>query len=186
MALEYFKSNRGALKLAFQGYRYTKEKKANEHKIYWRCENRDCKGRVTTVDDVVVKSSEHNMHAPDLGLTQVKMSVSRMKGHAGDTREATATIVARELADRLPTQFRPLMPSESTIKRALQRERKRKLPALPKTLSDVTLLAPYTHTKSGDNWVLVDETFDDGDRLLVLCSNRNLCKFNMSCHCLVW
>ena len=47
---------------------YTKEKEmpASEAGIkpYWRSENRECKNRVTTVNDVPVGEIGHNLHAP--------------------------------------------------------------------------------------------------------------------------
>ena len=33
-------------------------------KSYWRSENRECKDRVTTVNDAPVDETGHNLHAP--------------------------------------------------------------------------------------------------------------------------
>ena len=49
-------------------YIYTKEKEvpASEAGIkpYWRSENRECKDRVTTMNDFPVGETGHNLHAP--------------------------------------------------------------------------------------------------------------------------
>ena len=53
----FFKSNRGARKMNFKGFQYTKDRQTDTDpaiKIYWRCENRNCKGRITTVNDVLI------------------------------------------------------------------------------------------------------------------------------------
>ena len=53
----FFKSNRGARKMNFKGFQYPKDRQTDTEraiKIYWRCENRNCKGRITTVNDVPI------------------------------------------------------------------------------------------------------------------------------------
>ena len=54
--------------MSLRGYIYTKEKEmpASEAGIkpYWRFEIRKCKDRVTTVNDVPVGETGHNLHAP--------------------------------------------------------------------------------------------------------------------------
>ena len=54
--------------MSLRGYIYTKENEipASEAGIkpYWRSENRECKDMVTTVNDVPVDETGHNMHAP--------------------------------------------------------------------------------------------------------------------------
>ena len=42
----FFTSNRRAQKVAYNGFQYTKDRDTNTDtgvKIYWRCENRECK-----------------------------------------------------------------------------------------------------------------------------------------------
>ena len=54
--------------MSLRGYIYTKETEmpASEAGIKpnWRSENRECKDRVTTVNDVPVGETGHNLHAP--------------------------------------------------------------------------------------------------------------------------
>ena len=53
--------------MSLRGYIYTKEKEMPAFeagiKPYWRSENRKCKDRVTTVNDVSVGVTGHNLHA---------------------------------------------------------------------------------------------------------------------------
>ena len=53
--------------MSLRGYIYTKEKEmpASEAGIkpYWRSENRECKDRVTTANDVPVDETGHSLHA---------------------------------------------------------------------------------------------------------------------------
>ena len=63
----FFKSNRGTRKTNFKGFQYTKDRQTDTEpafKIYWRCENRNCKGRITTVNDVPICETAHDMHIP--------------------------------------------------------------------------------------------------------------------------
>ena len=40
-------------------------------KPYWRSENRECKDRVTTVNDVPVGETGHHLHVPSLQEAEV-------------------------------------------------------------------------------------------------------------------
>ena len=63
----FFKSNRCARQMNFTGFQYTKDRQTGtepEIKIYWRRENRNCKGRITTVNDVPICETAHDMHIP--------------------------------------------------------------------------------------------------------------------------
>ena len=54
----FFKSNRGARKMNFKGFQYTKDRQTGTEpaiKIYCRCEKRNCKGIITTVNDALIR-----------------------------------------------------------------------------------------------------------------------------------
>ena len=59
----FCKSNRGVRKMNFKGFQYTKGRQTGTEpaiKIFWRCENRNCKGRITTVNDVPIRETAHD------------------------------------------------------------------------------------------------------------------------------
>ena len=56
----FFKSNRSARKMNFKGFQYIKDRQTGTEpaiKINWRCENQNCKGRITTVNGVPICDS---------------------------------------------------------------------------------------------------------------------------------
>ena len=67
--IQHFTSNRGKPKVSIGGYSYTLNKEGNG-RMYWRCENRLCKGTVIISNDWLISSREHQ-HAPD--PTKVKV-----------------------------------------------------------------------------------------------------------------
>ena len=42
---EFYLSNRGGKKIAYKGFQYGKDKEI-ENKIYWKCQDRSCTGRL--------------------------------------------------------------------------------------------------------------------------------------------
>jgi hypothetical protein len=65
----YIKSQRGANKLAFNGYLYYKES-AKGSRVYWRCEDRSCRGRVVETEGCHQEIQDH-FHPPDASKVQV-------------------------------------------------------------------------------------------------------------------
>ena len=59
-------SQKGKYQISLDGFVYIREKVCQD-KIYWRCSKNTtaihCKGRIHTVKNTVIRSSEHN-HAP--------------------------------------------------------------------------------------------------------------------------
>lgn len=56
-------TNRGGTKMELNGFLYNKDR-AIESNLYWRCEDRQCKGRVITLDNIPVKTTSHTTHGP--------------------------------------------------------------------------------------------------------------------------
>ena len=120
--------------MAYKGFQYTKDKATDTDtgvKMYWRCENRNCKGLVTTINDIPVRETEHNVHAPSPHEVEVKKSMARLKDAASSSQDAPSRLVNKELQDNLPAEFRGYWPKETTVKRRIQRERRKHFPALP-------------------------------------------------------
>ena len=60
------------------------------------------------------------------------------------------------------------------MKRAIQRERRKKIPEPPKSLSDLEIPDEWRTTSKGDNWLLVDITLEGTDRVIIFCTEQNL------------
>ena len=56
--------------MAFKGFQYGKDKQMDT-KIYWKCDDRACKGRVVTSSGepvIILKETPHNLHGPSVLL----------------------------------------------------------------------------------------------------------------------
>ena len=59
-------------------YVYNNDRSA-ESKVYWRCDERTCKGRVVIKDNNPVKMTTHTTHGPCLFEAQVQKSMTSLK-----------------------------------------------------------------------------------------------------------
>ena len=50
-----------------------------ESQVYWRCEDRKCKGRIVMNGENLVKVSAHTTHGPCQFEAEVQKSMSRLK-----------------------------------------------------------------------------------------------------------
>ena len=82
---------------------------------------------------------------------EVKKSLARMKEVAAQGQDAPSSILNWELQGSLPGEYRPYLPKEATVKRAIQRERWKKIPKPPKSLSDLEIPNEWRATSKGDN-----------------------------------
>ena len=80
---EFYETTRGKAKLSYLGYRYTVDK-LRESRGYWRCEDRDCKGRAVTLDKEVIKTSEH-MHGLSGHTTKAQKSKMELRKEASSS-----------------------------------------------------------------------------------------------------
>ena len=170
--------------MSLSGYLYTKEREmpATEAgvKIYWICENRECKGRVTTVNDVPVRETGHNLHAPSPQEAEVKKSMARLKEAASCSQDAPSRLVNKELQDNLPPEVRGYWPKEATVKRRIQRERRKHFPALPDSLSQLEIPEAWQKSTNGDQFLICDQTSENGDRILIFATEKTFKQFGRS------
>ena len=57
--MEYIKSSRGGTVL-YEGFRYQINHRGTNDRIFWRWHDRQCKGRLSTQNDQVLRSTPHN------------------------------------------------------------------------------------------------------------------------------
>lgn len=67
------------------------------------------------------------------------MSMARLKEAASASADCPSQLLNKELMTSLPAEFRGYWPNESSVKRTIQRHRRKKLPAIPKSLDEVQL-----------------------------------------------
>lgn len=135
--LVYYKSIRGKQKLAHNGYVYQKDK-SREETCYWKCERRnECYGRLIIKEDIITKSKPHN-HAPDSSTAQIQKAITDMKENISSSRETTSGIISRQM-ENVEREHRQYFPAESSLKRTLQRHRRKDQPGLPQSLDDIDI-----------------------------------------------
>lgn len=158
---------RGNLKLIVGHHVFTKTNEQKE-RVCWRCINRDCSARISTVDGKIIKwhNSSHN-HLPVPGQSEVEIMLSDMKERAAKTAEPISHIVDAFYA-QVDVGWAHLIPTVEAVKRTLRRERQR---------AGVRELAPFRTTISGDAFLRYEEDgmviFASDDDLRFLAQSRH-------------
>ena len=76
-------------------------------------------------------------------------------------QEPPSRLINRELQTECPEDRRGSFPKEDTARRRIQRQRRKVVPQLPKSLSEMIITDEWQKTSSGDQFVLFDVTGDD-------------------------
>lgn len=112
--------------MSLNGYIYTKDRQNDTEagiKIYWRCENRECKGRAQTLNDAYLQGSEraHDMHAPSKQEAEVQKAMARLKDAAASSQEAPSKLVRYKKVNKVTfyraQYFRRIRPDSTKIRR---------------------------------------------------------------------
>ena len=78
LSMEYCKSSRGGDQLLFEGFRYQVNRRGNNGKVFWRCHNRNCPGRIVVEHETVGSKTQHS-HQPDNNSDNVKNLISTLR-----------------------------------------------------------------------------------------------------------
>ena len=97
-----------------------------------------------------------------------------MKKDAAMGQDTPSRIVNRELQTGLPAEYSAYMPKETAVKRKIQRERRKRIPEPPKTLSELDIPEAWQTISNGELWLLVDLDLEGSDRILLFCTEQNL------------
>ena len=127
----YYSSNRGGTTLELNGFVYNKDRTL-ESKIYWRREDRKRKGGIVMNEETLVKLSAYTTHGPCQFKTEVQISMSA----ASASKEPPSRLINRELQPRCPAHMRGNFTQEDAARRMIQRQWRKVVPALPKSLYD--------------------------------------------------
>ena len=169
----YYFSNRGGTKLELKGFVYNKDRTV-ESKVYWRCEDRKCKGRIVMNGENLVNMSAHTTHGPCQFEAEVQKYMSRLKEAVSASQEPPSRLINRELQSSFPAHMRGNFPQEDTARRWIQRQRRKVVPALPKSRSEMNIPEEWQRTSTGDQFQLLDVTFEEGSRIIVFCTDSCL------------
>ena len=168
------KSSRGGFKLTEGGYIYDKQRVCGEI-THWQCEKKsECKARLHTKEDHIVKRTNDHLHGPDntkVSCFETKIGIKR---RAQTTHETSHHIIGDSVLE-LSEGTSAKLPKLNSLKRTLQRQREKEnaAPAQPTSLEELVIPLEYTKTGKGDNFLL----YDSGPNLhpiLILGTHRNI------------
>lgn len=177
MVLEYVLSVKGNRKLLLDGHLFYVDRKGEQDKIYWKCDqsrNAKCKARVITVGaDIQGQSGVHH-HTADAARVEATKVMNNVFRTARETQESTHYVVSNAIAG-LSEAAASTLPKVDSIKRKIRlvRQIEEAAPALPRHRSDIVLPPKYTTTTRGENFL----AFDSGsveDRMLIFSTRRNM------------
>lgn len=176
VAMEIFKSSRGGDKLSFEGFVYRKNT-SNITTQNWRCENKGCKGSVSTslryhTERQVVTRQIHN-HPPVPARVEVVSALDK----AMEQAETSDLRPRRIISDmNLSREATTEAPTRKAISQRIQRKRKHSEighEVAPLNRSGIIIPEKYKTTKRGEEehrFLLYDNEDDGNDRLIVFSS----------------
>lgn len=93
--MQFLTSERGNNKLVHEGYIYTRQKTLSNQAIAWTCELKpNCKSRVSTLDNSIMKGPTEHSHTPDPSRIQYCIARSEMKKLATTTQMKPTEIIS--------------------------------------------------------------------------------------------
>lgn len=180
LQVEFLDNNRGGFFLIHNGYKFS-VKSHRDERCYWRCVNRQCSARITTVDNVPVSVGRDHTHPSDIvGITAAAF-ISGVKKRCRDEvdpipsifDECLGSLRDRECDVHVVSVIESI-PTFESVKSALYRSRAKVIPKLPATQQDINLEHQWTETLAGDRFVLCDDTDNSGNRIIIFATDDNL------------
>lgn len=99
--------------------------------------------------------------------------------YASREHSKTSAIINEEISSKLPPAAQGCLVKESSLRRQVQRERRRHMPGIPKTSSEIDLSGTWGETHIGEPWVICDFCEDD-NRLIIFSTKQNLLYLSQS------
>ncbi len=170
------KTNRGGKNLQFEGYIYTKIRDGTDFQ-FWRCKNHKagCPARATSEGLSVVVRNEHD-HPPNPAEITTQVAIAGMRKRARDESTSINVIYDDQLEvisqEQNSADVLAQLPSLESIRSSLYRARHEDTPILPTLRRDVSLSTRFSNTRSGEDFLLVDD--GDDDKIMIFATEENL------------
>ena len=112
------KSSKGTDKLSHDGYLYIYHR--GTIKKQWRCDVRGCKGRVHSIDEIIVKKSGEHSHPQEFGKEEVAVikDIIRKRGRESNDNPHVAI---GQIASSLSESAMYLLPTQHALKTMYKR-----------------------------------------------------------------
>jgi MULE transposase domain/FLYWCH zinc finger domain len=174
-------TERGKQNLHTESYVYNFHSNSKDmERKYWRCIHRTlCNGRCTTNfnihTNIEIIEEKNHLHEANPAENKSRELVASIKRKAVENPnqppnaiflEATENIQDEEVLENLPEKH--------SLFRTINRHQNKERPALPRTMEDLEILAPYDVTLNNDNFFQYDTGSDDPNRILVFYTSHAL------------
>ena len=175
--MKFISSNKGGMKIAFEGYVCVKQKELVNKVLSYECELRrsksQCKAKINVKDnEVVCKVNEHT-HGPDMIRIENIKTLQDMKSRGRDTQDTPQQIISQAV-EGMNESVAASLPTVSHLRRNLRQCRQRSQNSLPvpQNTEDLVIPEEYKCTKNDENFLL----YDSGpikERILIFSTEKN-------------
>ena len=121
--MEFISSNKGGMKIAFEGYVYAKQKELANKVLSYECELRSsksqCKAKIKVKDNEVVCKVNGHKHGPDMIRIENIKALLEMKSRARDTQETPQQIISQAV-EGMNENVAVSLPTVSHLRRNLR------------------------------------------------------------------
>lgn len=177
--MEFLKTEKGRLKLCFEGYVYYKDREVGG-KVQWGCKERKefkCPARITTSDDKIVRKWKEHNHPGDQAAIVADKTLNMIRNCATSSKVPPIEII-KHVVKNCPEAVAPRLPSLETMKRTVRKIRQRANMANegpPSYTNRCQIVFPplYTETIKGDEFLLYDSGANE-QRILIFATKKNL------------
>lgn len=188
---EIIKSGR-SIYLHINGFLYYKHSNGRSTVRYWKCRRKDqCPARATTENDghtlKIIRGGnlDEHSHAPNREEVEALRVLTGIKRKASEHPDMPPVRIMQVLQD-VPNAVLAELPDRENIRKRIQRERLKEMPANPRTIQELQEIPEkFQVTSVGDAFLLYD-TFNDDNynlqcgRIVIFSSSENLRALNKS------
>lgn len=168
--IKTYSSNRGGEKASYGGYLYNKDKSKGAN-TYWRCVNRQCKGRLTTIGLLVVKEVAH-CHEVNEEIVRMASFHSKIK-QTSNSSPATSAAVMSDVLRSASTYELPSLFKKKSVYKNIQNFRKKKYSEINFCNYNDEIPEFLKFTLNGEQFLKSDESIDN-ERFIILSTRENL------------
>jgi hypothetical protein len=177
--MEFVQSNKGNLKVIFEGYVYVKQKDLANGVVSFECSKRrnkaECKAKIKIHGEQLVGRCNEHSHGPDPSQLEVCKVVQQMKQLAEET-EATPQQIITQSITTITEDAKAKLPSIPHIRRNIRRQRQTLKHPLsdPRNVDDIIIPEQYTMTQDGQQFLLFDSGAKSKGRMFLFGTKDNL------------
>ena len=165
-------------KLISNGYAYIIDKKCK--KIYWKCEDKNCKGRgisnINMQPPLTVSQCHDLWHEPVLEKREVVETIKQFKLAAASKKgKTTRTIIKQVIKDKSDEVLAQLPTASALTQQSRRPDKKNKqaAPKEPKYLKDLVINEQFKKTYKGEDFLL-GEGGKENERVFLFSTHKNL------------